>query len=85
MVYAVPWDQLSALIKPYYPKTCYRHPPLGLERMLCIYFPQYWFNLFDPGAEETLHESRSMCLFACLDQGREPEPDESTILGFCHL
>jgi IS5 family transposase len=53
--------------------------------MLRIYFLQHWFNLSDPGAEEALYESRSMCRFAGIDLGREPVPDESTILNFRHL
>jgi IS5 family transposase len=81
----VPWDQLCELIEPYYPKAGNGRPPVGLERMLRIYFLQHWFNLSDPGAEEALYESRSMCRFAGIDLGREPVPDESTILGFRHL
>ena len=81
----VPWNQLCALFEPYYPKAGNGRPPVGLERMLRIYFLQHWFNLSDPGAEEALYESRSMCRFAGIDLGREPVPDESTILGFRHL
>jgi len=81
----VPWDQLCTLIEPYYPKAGNGRPPVGLERMLRIYFLQHWFNLSDPGAEEALYESRSMCRFAGIDLGREPVPDESTILNFRHL
>lgn len=53
--------------------------------MLRIYFLQHWFNLSDPGTEEALYESRSMCRFAGIDLGREPVPDETTILNFRHL
>jgi Transposase domain (DUF772) len=45
----VPWTQLCALIEPFYPKPGNGRPPLGLERMLRIYFLQQWFNLSDPG------------------------------------
>jgi len=81
----VPWDQLCALIEPYYPVPGNGRPPVGLERMLRIYFLQHWFNLSDPGAEKALYEYRSMCRFAGIDLGREPVPDESTILNFRHL
>lgn len=53
--------------------------------MLRIYFLQHWFSLSDPGAEEALYESRSMCRFIGIDLGREPVPDETTILNFRHL
>jgi IS5 family transposase len=85
MEQVVPWAQLCQLIDPFYPKAGNGRPPVGLERMLRIYFLQHWFNLSDPGAEEALYESRSMCRFAGIDLGREPVPDESTILNFRHL
>ena len=50
----VPWAQLCALIEPVYPKAGNGRPPIGLERMLRIYFLQQWFNLSDPGVEEAL-------------------------------
>ena len=53
--------------------------------MLRIYFLQQWFNLSDPGAEEALYESVSMCRFVGIDLDREPVPDETTILKFRHL
>lgn len=81
----VPWTQLCEVIEPFYPKAGNGRPPVGLERMLRIYFLQHWFNLSDPGAEEALYESRSMCRFVGIDLGREPVPDETTILNFRHL
>lgn len=85
MEQVVPWNQLCALIEPFYPKAGNGRPPVGLERMLRIYFLQHWFSLSDPGAEEALYESRSMCRFVGIDLGREPVPDETTILNFRHL
>lgn len=81
----VPWKKLCNRIEPFYPKAGNGRPPVGLERMLRIYFLQHWFNLSDPGAEEALYESRSMCRFVGIDLGREPVPDETTILNFRHL
>lgn len=81
----MPWGQLCALIEPHYPKTGNGRPPVGLERMLRIHFLQHWFNLSDPAVEEALYESASMRQFAGIDLGREPVPDETTILKFRHL
>jgi len=53
----VPWGELCAEIEPFYPKPGNGRPPVGLERMLRIYFLQAWFNLSDPGVEEALYES----------------------------
>ena len=46
----VPWGGLVALVEPYYPKGESGRPPVGLERMLRLYFLQQWFNLSDPGS-----------------------------------
>jgi IS5 family transposase len=79
----VPWRNLCALIEPVYPQAGHGRPPVGVERML--YFLQQWFNLSDPGVEEALYESVSMCRFVGIDLGREPVPDETTICKFRHL
>jgi IS5 family transposase len=81
----VPWQALCALIAPVYPKPGNGRPPVGLERMLRIYFLQQWFNLSDPAVEEALYESGSMRQFAGIDLGREPVPDETTMCKFRHL
>jgi IS5 family transposase len=81
----VPWGDLCALIEPVYPKPGNGRPPVGLERMLRIYFLQHWFNLSDPAVEEALYESASMRAFVGIDLGREPAPDETTVCKFRHL
>jgi transposase, IS5 family len=81
----VPWRDLCALIEPCYPKAGNGRPPKPLEQMLRIYFLQQWFDLSDPGVEEALYDSASMRSFVGLDLGREPVPDETTILNFRHL
>jgi len=81
----VPWRELCAEIEPFYPKPGNGRPPVGLERMLRIYFLEAWFNLSDPGVEEALYESLSMRSFVGVDLGREPAPDETTVCKFRHL
>ncbi|WP_438501567.1 transposase [Nitrosococcus oceani] len=39
----------------------------------------------DPGAEETLYDSRAMQRFVGIYLGNEPVPDETTLCSFCHL
>lgn len=85
MEQAVPWQELCALIAPFYPRAGHGRPPIGLERMLRLHFLQHWFNLSDPAAEEALYDSLSMREFVGIDLGREPVPDETTILNFRHL
>ena len=81
----VPWSALCALIEPVYPKAGSGRPPVGLERMLRIYFLQNWFNLSDPAVEEALYDSLSMREFVGIDLGREGAPDETTVCKFRHL
>ena len=87
MAAAVPWSVLEAVIAPHYPKE----GPQGGRRafpiavMLRIYFLQQWYNLSDPGAEEALYDIQSMRAFCNLELGRDPIPDETTILNFRHL
>jgi IS5 family transposase len=81
----VPWAKLCALIEPHYPKEGNGRPPVGVERMLRIYFLQQWFNLSDPAVEEALYDSVVMRDFVGIDLGREPVPDETTVCKFRHL
>jgi IS5 family transposase len=81
----LPWRELCALIEPHYPKAGGGRPPVGVERMLRIYFLQQWFNLSDPAVEEALYDSWGMRQFVKIDLGREPVPDETTVCKFRHL
>jgi len=81
----VPWRELCTVVEPFYPNGENGRPPIGLERMLRLHFLQHWFNLSDPAAEEALYDSLSMRRFVGIDLGREPVPDETTILNFRHL
>jgi IS5 family transposase len=85
MEIVVPWRELIAEIEPLYPKAGNGRPPVGLERMLRMYFLQQWFNLSDPAVEEALYDSVAMRHFAGIDLGREPVPDETTLCKFRHL
>jgi hypothetical protein len=80
----VPWRELCARIEPVYPKAGNGRPPVGVERMLRMYFLQHWFNLSDPAVEEALYDSPTMRAFVGIDLGREPVPDETTICKFRH-
>jgi IS5 family transposase len=83
----VPWAELCAVIEPVYPKTPdgAGRRPVGVERMVRIYFLQQWFNLSDPSVEEALYDSTAMRTFVGIDLGREPVPDETTVCRFRHL
>src|SRR6201986_3646826 len=81
----IPWPRLLRLIEPHYPKAGNGRQPLGLEKMLRIYFLQQWFNLSDPQAEDAIYDSESMRRFTRVELGDDVVPDETTILRFRHL
>jgi IS5 family transposase len=85
MEQVVPWRELCALIEPHYPKAGNGRPPVGVERMLRMYFLQQWFTLSDPAVEEALYDSMVMRNFVGIDLGQEPVPDETTMCKFRHL
>ena len=55
----VPWSALCG-DRPYYPKAGDGRPPIGLERMLRMYFIQHWFNLADEACEDALYDIASL-------------------------
>jgi IS5 family transposase len=79
------WARLVGLIEPHYPKAGNGTQPMPMERMLRIYFMQNWFNLSDPGAEDSLYASESMRRFSGIELTADAIPDETTILRFRHL
>ena len=44
MEQVVPWSELSSLVEPHYPKAGQGRRPVGIERMLRIYFLQEWLT-----------------------------------------
>lgn len=83
----VPWADLVSVIAPYYPKASGAggRPTAGLEKMLRIRCLQLWFDLSDPTVEEALYDSRAMRAFVGIDLGREPVPDDTTLMRLGHL
>lgn len=81
----VPWQELCAVIEPFYPKPGNGRPPVGLERMLRMHFIQHWFNLADEACEDALLDSTALRRFVGIDLGNERVPDGTTLLRFRRL
>ena len=81
----VPWDELLAALKPYYPKGKRGRPPIGLERMLRLYFLQQWYALADEALEDTVYDSQAIRAFLGINLSNDPVPDATTLLKFRHL
>ena len=81
----VPWARLVALIVPHYPAGRRGRPPVGIERMLRLYFLAQWYALADEALEDALYDSQALRTFAGIDLGSEAVPDATTLLHFRHL
>jgi transposase, IS5 family len=81
----VPWSEFCALIEPHYPKAGNGRPPIGVERMLRMYWVANWFNLADEACEDALYDIAAFRDFCRIDLGRERVPDATTLLNFRHL
>lgn len=80
----IPWQDLCALISPYYSEGKRGQPPYLLDLMIRVHFLQLVYNLSDPMCEETLRNSLSSRRFVGLTMDSKC-PDETTILRFRHL
>ena len=85
MEQVVPWGRLVEVVRPYYPSGERGRPPIGIERMLRIYFLQQWYGLADEAIEDAIYDSQAMRTFAGIDLSVEAVPDETTVLNFRHL
>ena len=81
----VPWSALLEVLEPYYPKGKRGRPPIGLERMLRVYFIQQWYGLSDEGVEDAITDSQALRRFVGIDLSREDAPDATTLLQFRRL
>ena len=81
----VPWSRLLAVIEPHYPTSGRRgRPPIGLERMLRMYFVQNWYGLADEAVEDALYDSQALRRFCGIDLAVESVPDATTLENFRH-
>lgn len=86
MEQVVPWSRLMEVIEPHYPKSGKRgRPPIGLERMLRMYFVQQWYALADEAVEDAIYDSQALRNFMDIDLSRQSVPDATTLMGFRHL
>ncbi len=81
----IPWNKWTGVIAPYYPNGKRGRPPMGIEKMLRMYFLQSWFTLSDPATEDAIYDSYAMRRFSGIDFMRESVPDETTLCKFRHL
>jgi IS5 family transposase len=84
MEQVVPWARLIERLRPLYPKGERGRPPIGLERMLRVYFLQQWYGLADAALEDALYDRQALRSFAGIELSRDLGPDATTVLHFRH-
>jgi len=84
MELVVPWARAVERLRPLYPRGERGRPPIGLERMLRIYFVQQWYGLADEALEDALYDSQALRGFVGIDLNRDPVPDATTGRHFRH-
>lgn len=77
-----PWEEMVALIEPYYYKNHLGRRARGIETMLRMYLLANWFNLSDEGVEDAIYDSYAMRKFMGLDFTTESVPDATTLCKF---
>ncbi len=85
MEQVMPWKRLLDLIEPHYPKGRRGRPPIGLDRMLRLYFVQQWYSLADEAVEDAVSDSMAIRCFVGIDLSCEEAPDATTLLKFRRL
>ena len=78
MEQVAPWARLVEVIAPYYPTGKRGRPPVGIERMLRLYFLAQWYALADEALEDALYDSQARRNFTGIDLGSEAVPDATT-------
>lgn len=80
---AIPWDALEEIVKPHYYAGKRGRRPVGIQRMLRMYFLQLRFSLSDEGVEDAIYGSRAFSEFTGVTFGAGDQvPDATTLLKF---
>src|SRR5438445_12713264 len=85
MEQVVPWGELCALVAPHYPQPGKGRRPVGVQRMLRMYFLQQGVNLSDAAVEEALDDSGGMRQIMGIDLGCEQGPGETAGCKLRHV
>ena len=76
----MPWQALSEVIEPDYPKAGNGRPPVDSKHSR-MYFIQHWFHLADEACEEALLDSNCVAAFSSVSRsGARSCPDGTTLL-----
>ena len=77
-----PWDEMVAMIEPYYYHNTRGRKARGIETMFRMYLLQTWYNLSDEALEDAIYDSYAMRKFMHLDFLEDTVPDATTLCKF---
>ena len=80
-----PWDEIVAMIEPYYYKNHLGRRARGIEVMFRMYLLATWFNLSDEAVEDAIYDSYAMRKFMGIDFVEGSVPDATTLCKFRKL
>ena len=78
----IPWDEVVALIEPYYYKNTRGRKAIAIETMFRMYLLQIWYNLADEALEDAIYDSYAMRKFMHLNFLEDNVPDATTLCKF---
>jgi IS5 family transposase len=78
----IPWDAFIDLIQPYYYKGERGRPPIGIEKMLRMYFLQAWYSISDEKIEDEICDSYAFRTFMGINFLTQQAPDATTLCTF---
>ena len=80
----MPWSELLSVVEPLYPKGARGRSPIGLERMLRVYFVQKWNGPWLEGVADAIVDGQALRALVGIELRREAAPNPITVLRFRH-
>lgn len=77
-----PWDEIVALIEPYYYKNKVGRKARDIETMFRMFLLQRWYSLSDEAVEDAIYDSYAMRKFMHLNLMEDSVPDATTLCKF---
>ena len=74
-----PWDEIVAIIEPYYYKNKVGRKARDIETMFRMFLLQRWYSLSDEAVEDAIYDSYAMRKFMHLNFMEDSVPDATTL------
>lgn len=78
----MPWDEIVAIIEPYYYNNKVGRKARDIETMFRMFLLQRWYSLSDEAVEDSIYDSYAMRKFMHLNFVEDSVPDATTLCKF---